>query len=116
MGGLKSRRSQSSALDPTSYAEYPDQIIVICKDEKLRNDLLKLINGRIMNTKDYIKKMEMPMGLGKVYCNCFEAESFDDTDDENETDTSLQNTEVKKKTFQTLKNSYNISNADSNIN
>ena len=90
---LKSKRSQSSALDPTSYVEYPEQIIVVCKDEKVRNTLLKLINGRILQTKDYIKKIQMPMAVAKNYCDCFELVSFDDdddddNDDENETDST----------------------------
>ena len=82
---LKSRRSQSSALDPTSYVEYPEQIIVVCKDETVRNKLLKLINGRILNTKDYINKIAMPMPVSKHYCDCFELVSFDDDDDETDT-------------------------------
>merc|ERR1711974_527257 len=74
----KSERSKSNALNPDSYLEFIDQMKVVCKDETLRNEILKLINDSILKTRDYIKKMEMPIGIQKNYCQCFEPDVFDD--------------------------------------
>ena len=82
----KTVRSKSNALNPESYLEFIEQMIVVCKNEELRNELLKLINGRILSTRDYISKMEMPVQTQKNYCCCFEAVSFDEEDEEDEGD------------------------------
>lgn len=83
----KSERSKSNALNPDSYLEFIDQMMVVCKDETLRNEILKLINDSILRTRDYIKKIEMPTGVHRNYCQCFEPDVFDDDEDEpNEND------------------------------
>ena len=61
--------------------EFPEQMVVMCKEETLRNELLKLINERILSTRDYIKKMEMPVGVAKHYCTCFEPEYFEEVEE-----------------------------------
>ena len=68
----KSERSKSNALNPDSYCEFIEHLTVVCKDETLRNEILKLINGSILKTRDYISKMEMPIGVQKNYCHCSE--------------------------------------------
>ena len=77
----KTERSKSNALNPESYLEFIEQMIVVCKSEELRNELLKLINGRILSTRDYISKMEMPVQTQRNSCCCFEAVSFDEEDE-----------------------------------
>ena len=61
--------------------EFIDQMTIVCKDETLRNEILKLINDSILKTRDYIKKMEMPIGVQRNYCQCFELDVFDEEED-----------------------------------
>merc|ERR1719266_2281702 len=65
---LRSRRSQSSALNPESYTEFPEQMIIICENEQLRNELLQLINQRILEIRNIIDQMEMPSGVHRIHC------------------------------------------------
>ena len=78
----KSGRSTSNALNPESYLEFPEQMVVVCKDEGLRNEILKLINGRILSIKIYIKTIQNPNPRLKNYCTCFEEVVSDDDDDD----------------------------------
>ena len=76
----KSGRSTSNALNPESYIEFLEQMVVVCKDEALRNEILQLINGRILSIKDIIKTMQNPAPRMRNYCTCFEKVIFDDDD------------------------------------
>ena len=79
---LRSRRSQSSALNPESYTEFPEQMIVICENEELRNELLQLINQRILEIRNIIGNLEMPSGVQRIHCDCFDVENFDELKEE----------------------------------
>ena len=64
-------------------------MVVVCKDEGLRNEILQLINGRILSIKDYIKTIQNPNPRLRNYCNCFEEVFFDD-DNEKESDKEIK--------------------------
>ena len=82
----KTKRSASSAVD---CGEFPEELIVQCIDENQRNTLLQLINSRIKYFKDIINQLFIPPDRGlDRYCDCFEAEYFEDEDDTTEKDTS----------------------------
>ena len=73
----KSDRSRSNALNPEAYLEFLEQMVVVCKDEGLRDEILQLINGRILSIKDYIITMCIPRARLRNYCYCFEDVFFD---------------------------------------
>ena len=89
----KSSRSTSNALNAESYCEFIEQMVVVCKDEALRNQILQLINGRILSIKDYIKIMQNPNPRMKNYCNCFEQVVFDEDEKQEETNDNVVETE-----------------------
>ena len=90
----KSDRSRSNALNPESYLEFLEQMVVVCKDEGLRDEILQLINGRILSIKDYIIIMTNPRARLRNYCNCFEEVFFDD----NEKEPKDENNETEEET------------------
>ena len=81
----KSSRSTSNALNAESYCEFIEQMVVVCKDEALRNQILQLINGRILSIREYINIMQNPNPRIKNYCNCFEEVVFDEDEKQEET-------------------------------
>ena len=89
---LRSRRSQSSALNPESYTEFPEQMIIICENEQLRNELLQLINQRILEIRNIIDQMEMPSGVHRIHCDCFDVEDFDELKEEEPNDEEVGET------------------------
>ena len=69
-------------------------MVVVCKDEALRNEILQLINGRILSIKDIIKTMQNPAPRMRNYCTCFEEVIFDE-DDKKETEEGTYENEVE---------------------
>jgi len=90
----KSGRSTSNALNPESYIEFLEQMVVVCKDEALRNEILQLINGRILSIKDILKELQNPAPRMRNYCNCFEEVTFDE-DDRKQTEEEIYEDEVE---------------------
>ena len=69
-------------------------MVVVCKDEALRNEILQLINGRILSIKDIIKDMQNPAPRMRNYCTCFEEVTFDE-DDKEQTEKEIYEDEVE---------------------
>ena len=68
-------------------------MVVVCKDEALRNEILQLINGRILSIKDYIKTIQNPNPRIKNYCHCFEEVVSDEEEKKEETNDDEVETE-----------------------